>query len=142
MSDELFSALVRIYEDQVPDIRSRAWRTAFERWEITPVYLGEEIAAVIGTMDNEIHIGVDPAHRQHWFPFKAFCKRINELIGAYGAVTTVDLKEGGKSHAFIRRLGFSVDREDGTFVRYVLRGPYVRINAKRRSAHSASTESA
>jgi hypothetical protein len=132
MTDEMFDAMVRIYEDQLPDVRSDAWRTEFARWELTAVCLGDTIAAVIGTLGNEIHIGVDPIRRRHWFPFKAFRRRVNELIDIYGAVTTIDLKDGGKSHEFIRRLGFVVDREDTVLVRYVLRGPYVHVDATRR----------
>lgn len=78
-------------------------------WNLHPIEREGNLAAVVATKDNEVHVAVDQAYRGKWLGRDSIKRILGGILNEYGqAVTSVGYDNYAAS-SFLRRLGFVPD---------------------------------
>lgn len=78
-------------------------------WNLRPIEHSGNLAAVVATKGNEVHVAVDPEYKGKWLGKDSIRSILGGILGEYGhAVTSVGYDNTDAS-LFLRRLGFVPD---------------------------------
>lgn len=90
-------------------ISKAEWLEAAKHWEMRPVEVNGELAAVVMVQGNEVHVAANSKFRGKWLSRKVIRNILGGLIEEYGQVITCVNWGNKDAAAFVERLGFVPD---------------------------------
>lgn len=120
----MIDAMVHLVAEACSDrskIQEDEWKRRLVGWRLNPVMIGGELAAVILTNENEIHVASGKKYRGKWLNRSVIRAYLKNLIDSYGYVKTSVSDENSAGRMFVDRLGFEVTGHDNGVTSYQLR---------------------
>lgn len=85
------------------------WLEAVKEWEMRPVDVNGELAAVVMVQGNEVHVAANSKFRGKWLSRKVIRDILGNLIADYDQVITSVSYGNELGRKFVERLGFVPD---------------------------------
>lgn len=85
------------------------WLEAAKEWEMRPVEVNGELAAVVMVQGNEVHVAANSKFRGKWLSRKVIRDILGNLITDYEQVITSVSYSNQLGRSFVERLGFVPD---------------------------------
>lgn len=80
-----------------------------KEWELSPIFLQGNIAAVVMILGTEIHVASAEAGRGKWLSRRFIKETLGGIIKEHGFATTRTEYDNAPARAFVERLGFVPD---------------------------------
>lgn len=98
-----------------------AWCMHAYQYQLEPIYDDDELIAAVMIKDNEVHIA---SKRKPKGSPRAVVRRILvPIINRWGYARTTVMADNAAGLAFCRRLGFVVEREEGSIIHLTIKEP-------------------